>query len=58
MFKIFQGLRPDTLVNEWLKDYPDVMVIDWCYVNNHTNGYSSICIEYENTKKVIKDVAK
>lgn len=61
MFKVFYGnasdIRVDDKINNWLRENPDMTIVDWKFQMSRY-GYTSICIEYENTKKVIKNVAK
>lgn len=49
-FKIFWGQgqehSSDAQLNEWLKENPDVEIIDWQYQMSRY-GYHSICIRYK-----------
>ena len=49
-FKIFSGNfvgednQPDTKVNRWLEEHPEVRIVDWKYAMTDYNG--DICIYY------------
>lgn len=49
-FKIFSGNfvdednQPDTKVNKWLEEHPEVRIVDWKYAMTDYNG--DICISY------------
>ena len=51
-FKIFSGNfvdednQPDTKVNRWLEEHPEVRIVDWKYAMTDRTGDIYICISY------------
>lgn len=49
-FKIFfgaSGVSADVFANEWLKDNPNIEVLDFKYEHRTSTHYHSICIMYK-----------
>lgn len=56
-FKIFSGNfidddnQPDTKVNKWLEEHPNIKIIDWEYAATD-NFNSDICILYLDSEDI------